>query len=35
MLAHPDHRLAAIEIEGLGAQQHEVKTLHAPAGKGA
>jgi hypothetical protein len=35
LLAHPNHRLTAIEIEGLGAQQHQVKTLDAPAGKGA
>jgi hypothetical protein len=35
LLAHPNHRFTAIEIEGLGAQQHQVKTLDAPAGKGA
>jgi hypothetical protein len=35
LLAHPNHRLTAIEIEGLGAQQHQVKPLNAPTGKGA
>jgi hypothetical protein len=35
LLAHPNHRLSAIEIEGLSAQEHQVKTLYAPAGKGA
>jgi hypothetical protein len=34
ILAKPEHGFGAIEIEGFGAQQHQVEPLKATTGQG-
>ena len=35
LLTEPNHRLPAVEVEGFGAEQHQIQTLDTPTGEGS